>query len=488
MHPAAFSGTLDKEKTSPEGDREKMQKIPRIVVGAVQGRSGKTTFTLGLLKALKTKGYQVQPFKKGPDYIDPSWMTFASGVPCRNLDAFMMRPEQIMHTFVKHSQGMDISVVEGAMGLFDGLDVEGSNSTAQLAYLIQSPVILVVNCQRITRSVAAIINGVVGFDPRITIGGVILNNVARPRHQNIMLESIKKYCQVPVLGMLPKSKDIEIPDRHLGLIPAGEQDMLLERVENLGRLVLDNVDLDALLKVAHKAPELAEVVDKPVEISAADKVRIGVIRDRAFSFYYPENLEALEEAGAELVYIDSIKDQILPEIDGLYIGGGFPEVMAAEISANIGLRQAVQEKIEQNLPVYAECGGLMYLSKSIIIEEERYPMVGVLPCSVRMEKKPQGHGYAIQRCLADNPFFEEGTILHGHEFHNSRIIDLDEGQAVFGFETQRGKGIIEGRDGLVYKNTFAAYNHLHAAADENWAASVVRKARTYKNSSNICNH
>ena len=464
-----------------------MQTIPRIVVGAVQGRSGKTTFTLGLLKALKEKGYQVQPFKKGPDYIDPSWMTFASGVPCRNLDAFMMRPEQIVETFVKHSAGMDISVVEGAMGLFDGLDVEGSNSTAQLAYLLQAPVILVVNCQRITRSVAAIINGVVGFDPRITIGGVILNNVARPRHQNIMLESIKKYCQVPVLGMLPKSKDIEIPDRHLGLIPAGEQDRLLERVDNLGRLVTEHVDLDALFSVARLAPKLAEVTTRPLVINDTDRVRVGVIRDKAFSFYYPENLEALEEAGAELVYIDSMSDKTLPEVDALYIGGGFPEVMADEISANGGLRLALKEKIEQNLPVYAECGGLMYLSKSIIIEEEQFPMVGVLPCSVRMEKKPQGHGYAIQKCLADNPFFEEGTILHGHEFHNSRLVDLDVEQAVFGFETKRGKGIIEGRDGLVYKNTFASYNHLHAAANENWAANIVRKARAFKNNNNINN-
>lgn len=457
-----------------------MQKIPRIVVGAVQGRSGKTTFTLGLLKALRTKGYKVQPFKKGPDYIDPSWMTFASGVPCRNLDAFMMKPEQIVNTFVRHSDGMDISVVEGAMGLFDGLDVDGSNSTAQLAYLIDAPVILVVNCTRITRSVAAIINGVTGFDPRIKIGGVILNNVARIRHQNIMLESIKKYCNVPVLGVLPKSKDIEIPDRHLGLIPAGEQDMLLERVENLGRLVLDNVDLEILLATARATSELPDPI-LPVRQDVGDSGPvIGIIKDRAFSFYYPENLEALTEQGAELVMIDSIKDKQLPEVDGLYIGGGFPEMMAAEIAANTGLIGDVREKIEQNMPVYAECGGLMYLSKSIIIEAEEHPMVGILPCRVRMEKKPQGHGYAIQRCLADNPFFDEGVVLHGHEFHNSRIIDLDTDSAVFGFQTERGKGIIEGRDGLVYKNTFASYNHLHAAADENWAVNVVKKAQEYK--------
>lgn len=456
-----------------------MPKIPRIIVGAIQGRSGKTTFTLGLLKALKTKGIAVQPFKKGPDYIDPSWMSFASGSACRNLDAFMMQPEQIMHSFVKHAQDREISVIEGAMGLFDGVDVEGSNSTAELACLLQAPVILVVNCSRITRSVAALINGVTAFDSRLTIGGVILNNVARPRHQNIMLASIEKYCHVPVLGMLPKSQNIEIPDRHLGLIPAGEQDRLLERVDNLGQLVLDNVDLEALLAVARQAPDLA-AVDFPKRIGDKNPVRIGVIRDRAFSFYYPENLEALEEAGGEVVYIDSLQDSVLPDIDALYIGGGFPEVMAAEISANACLKRAIKEKIEQNMPVYAECGGLMYLAESIIIGAERFPMVGILPCSVRMEKKPQGHGYTIQKCLPNNPFFSAGTVVHGHEFHHSRVVELDENKAVFGFATERGKGIIDGHDGIVYKNTFASYNHLHAAADENWAAAIVRKAEDYR--------
>lgn len=456
-----------------------MVTIPRLVVGACQGRSGKTTFTLGLLKALQSKGLEVQPFKKGPDYIDPSWMTYASGQPCRNLDAFMMSREEVEHTFIKHALNKDIAVIEGAMGLFDGLDVEGSNSTAQIAYIIDAPVILVVNCQRITRSVAALVNGVVDFDPRITIGGVILNNVARPRHQNIMIESIKRYCKVPVIGTLPKSKDIEIPDRHLGLIPAGEQDQLQERVEKLGQLVLDNVDLDQLLTIARATKPVKEVIN-PIKAVAKDGgPTIGVIKDRTFSFYYPENLEALEENGAKLVMIDSVENKNLPKIEGLYIGGGFPELMAEDLSKNQSLREQIKNEIEKGLPVYAEGGGLMYLTQSITVNEKEYPMVGAFPCRIQMENKPQGHGYTIQKTTKDHPFLAPGTIIKGHEFHNSRIVNLDEKQSSFAFETQRGKGISKGFDGLVYKNTLACFNHLHASSADQWAPAMVKKAIQY---------
>lgn len=405
--------------------------LPRLVIGAGQGRSGKTTFTLGLLRALSAKGFKVQPFKKGPDYIDPSWMTFASGgVECRNLDAFMMDKEQIKATFIKHSLNMDLSVVEGAMGLFDGLDVEGSNSTAEIACMLDTPIILVVNCQRITRSVAALINGITSFDKRLKFGGVILNNVARARHQNIMTASIEKYCDIEILGVLPKSSDIEIPDRHLGLIPAGEMESLQKRVDKLGALVSDNVNIERILEIAKNAAPLAGEVKNASIIDTKEKCTIGVLRDRAFSFYYPENIEALSEAGAEIVYIDSMQDEHLPKIAGLYIGGGFPEVMAEKISANKTLMAEIKTQAEAGMPIYAECGGLMYLSKHIVTSEESYPMVGVFDCDVKMEKKPQGHGYAIQKTTANQPFFPAGEEILGHEFHNSRIINLAEDTAV----------------------------------------------------------
>ncbi len=455
------------------------REIPRVLIGAVQGRSGKTTFTLGLLKALTDMGLSVQPFKKGPDYIDPSWATFASGVQCRNLDLFMMGAERVRQSFIQHSVGHDISVVEGAMGLFDGLDVDGSNSSAELAYVIDSPVILVVNCTRLTRSAAALVNGVVGFDRRIGIGGVILNNVARARHQDILTQSIARYCDVPVLGILPKSKEIEIPDRHLGLIPAGEQDMLQNRISLLGDLVKNNVDIQKLLQVARGTAPVEELKESTICIKTEQPVKIGVLRDKAFSFYYPENLEALEQAGAELVAIDSMQDSQLPDIDGMYIGGGFPEMMAQQISENGVLLQQIKERIEQGLPVYAECGGLMFLVKNILYQGQAYPMVGIFDCDVEMKAKPQGIGYTIQRVLPGNPFFTVDTVIRGHEFHNSQIVNIRQ-ELQYGFATERGKGIVSGFDGLVYKNTLAGYHHLHSDAAPQWAESLVMKARQYK--------
>lgn len=484
--------------------------IPRVLIGAIQGRSGKTTFTLGLLKALTDRGLSVQPFKKGPDYIDPSWMTFASGQQCRNLDLFMMGSEKVRQSFLYNAQGFDISVVEGAMGLFDGLDVEGSNSSAELAYTIDAPVLLVVNCTRITRSVAALVNGVTGFDPRIQIGGVILNQVARARHETIMIESIKRYCDVPVLGVLPKSKAVEIPDRHLGLIPAGEQDLLHARIATLGNLVNEYVDLDAILQVAGNARpllpkqetsvqsiienqkkqqenlkdedtsiEVASIKESSIKARSQKPIKIGIIRDKAFSFYYPENIEALETAGAEILSINALEDSELPDtICGLYIGGGFPEVMAKKISDNQSLLCSIKNAVECGLPVYAECGGMMLLSRNIITDGVSYPMVGVFPCDVEMTAKPQGIGYTIQTVLQGNPFFAEGTTVVGHEFHNSHVVHLQE-KIQYGFATKRGKGIQPGFDGFVYKNTLAGYHHLHAYGTPEWAENFCALAQKW---------
>lgn len=460
--------------------------LARIVIGAIQGRSGKTTVTIGLLRALVEQGYKVQPYKKGPDYIDPSWATMASGIKARNLDNFMMTESQIRESLYKHSKDKDLSIIEGAMGLFDGLDVEGSNSTAQLAYITASPVILVVSGQRITRSVAALVSGVVNFDPRIKIGGVILNQVARPRHENMMRQSIERYTDVPVLGALPKAKDIEIPDRHLGLIPAGEQEKLTERIDSLGELMKRHVDLKKIVEIANTAPKLEGLGESAISIKTTDKVKLGVFSDRAFSFYYPENIEALEEAGADVILINSIADTKLPEIDGLYIGGGFPEVLAEEISANKALREAVKEKAESGMPIYAECGGLMYLCDEIRVAETSYPMAGVFKAEVVMEKKPQGHGYAIQEVKEGNPFFEAEKRVKGHEFHHSRLIFKEAEKINLTYHTVRGKGIIEEdeviKDGLTYKNTFATYHHFHAASDASWAKNFVALARTYQKS------
>ncbi|MFZ5945991.1 MAG: cobyrinate a,c-diamide synthase [Bacillota bacterium] len=457
-----------------------MSTIPRLVVGACQGRSGKTTFTLGLLQALKNRGVKVQPFKKGPDYIDPSWLSYAAGRECRNLDAFMMDKDALLKSFAVNSLDKEISIVEGAMGLFDGLDLEGSGSTAEIAYMLNAPVILVVNCSRMTRSVAALVNGVVNFDPRIKIAGVILNNVARSRHKNMLIAAIEKYCNVPVVGIIPKSNELVIPDRHLGLVPANEQEELMGSVANLGRIVEENVDIDKLLEIANCAPALGDLKNYKAAGFLDAKVKIGVIKDRVFSFYYPENLEALRENGAEIIYIDSLADSNLPSIDALYIGGGFPEMFSKELEENQNLRVEIKKVIEEGLPVYAECGGLMYLGRKICWDTKCYNMVGALPFDVSMEKKPQGHGYTINKVIEGNPFLPAGLEIRGHEFHNSKLINLDPSTVRFGMEVKRGKGITGREDGVVFNNVFASYTHLHAASVPQWSEGIIKAALKYK--------
>lgn len=459
--------------------------IPRLVVAAVQGRSGKTTFTIGLLRALRERGLLLQGFKKGPDYIDPSWSTFASGVPCRNLDAVMMSKEQILHSMCTHARDKDIAIVEGAMGIFDGLDWQGSNSTAELAYTLDAPVVLVVNTTRITRSVAAIINGVVNFDKRIKVAGVVLNQVARPRHLDIMTKCIEEYCDVPLFGALPKTKEVEIPDRHLGLIPASEQDALQLRIDGLGRLVEEHVDINAILRAAKAAnPIVDPLAGRQREVVKKD-VKIGIFRDRAFSFYYPENIEALEDNGAEIVEMDALHDTALPQdLDGLYIGGGFPEMFGEELAANTTMRSSVKAASENGMPIYAECGGLMFLGSELVSENNHQPMVGVFDFALTMQKKPVGLGYAFQQTTEANPFFPAGVEIKGHEFHHSKITPKNAPETyTYGFETKRGKGLVETgeglRDGIVKNNTFATYHHFHAVSSPLWAKNFVALAREY---------
>lgn len=454
--------------------------VPRVVVGAPQGRSGKTTVTMGLVAAFSARQLKVQPFKKGPDFIDPSWLSKVAGRPCRNLDAFFMGKEALQYCLAKGSTGADIAVIEGAMGLFDGVDLQGSGSTAEIAKALKSPVLLVVNAVRITRSIAAIVLGCQNFDPEVNIRGVILNNVARrPRHERMLRTAVETYCGLPVVGALPRNKAWEIPDRHLGLIPAGEDERLFRAVEAAREGAEKYIDLDAVLEIARAAPPLPwqRVVSK-VAGRTEGRVRVGVFRDRAFSFYYPENFEALEDAGAGLVFIDALSD-VLPDVDALYIGGGFPEVFAAELQANAALREAVLRKIEDGMPVFAECGGLMYLARSLSYKDERYAMVGALPFDVEMGVEPRGHGYMRLRVLEGNPYFSPGKEIRGHEFHHSSVSNLSAG-TVFGYEVERGYGINGSVDGIVYKNTMASYCHLHALAVPEWAPVLVAKALSYR--------
>ena len=463
-------------------DIQKLTKVNRIVIAAPQGRSGKTTVTLGLLRALRRRGLRVQPFKKGPDYIDPSWHKAAAGIPCYNLDSYLMEPDQICRSMISRGLKSDISIIEGAMGLFDGLDLAGCSSTAEIAKITETPVVLVLDTTRMTRSAAAIVMGCQHFDPQIQIRGVILNKVARPRHEKILREAIEHFCKVPVLGAIPKDNWLNIPDRHLGLITHGESSNSDSLLDYLADVVESHVDLESLCDLASQVSEIPLIPSaKPSAKTSGTRqaVRIGVFKDKVFSFYYPENLTALTDLGAEIIEIDSLADLYLPpDLDALYIGGGFPEVFASELENNIGLRFSVKMAAESGLPIYAECGGLMYLGRTIKVDGETFSMAGALPLDIVMESKPQGHGYTSLQTLPGNSWFAPDITLKGHEFHNSRIINPDP-KIRYAYKLEKGHGIDGTHDGIIYKGILASYNHLHALGTPHWAERLVERAASY---------
>lgn len=444
---------------------------PRVVVAAPQGHSGKTLASIALCAGLKHRGLSVQPFKKGPDYIDPSWLSAAAGRSCHSLDAVLMPEEALLASFRHSCQGADIAIVEGAMGLYDGVDSGDGGSTAQVSRLLRCPVIMVVNTARMTQSVAAMVSGYQHFQTDVNIAGVILNNVSGSRHERKLVAAVEGHCGIPVLGSIPRDDGLGIGERHLGLVPYREMGRRSAIAEILRRLQ-GRLDLDGVLDIAGRAGNLPGRVAGPRRKAAA--ARIGVIFDRVFTFYYPENLEALAQAGAELVFIDSIHDRKLPEIDGLYIGGGFPEMFLPELEANRQLRDDIARSVEGNLPVYAECAGLMYLCRGIKWQGRRGEMVGVIPAEVEMRARPQGHGYAQVEVACENPLFPVGLRFWGHEFHHSALVE--HGEFKFAYRLLRGKGIEGGMDGLVYKNVLAAYTHLHALGVPQWAEGFVALA------------
>ncbi|MDI6815511.1 MAG: cobyrinate a,c-diamide synthase, partial [Dehalococcoidales bacterium] len=348
---------------------------PRLVIAAPQGRCGKTIVAVGLCAAFTRRGLVIQPFKKGPDYIDPSWLTAAARRGCRNIDPFLIAKEAWLTSFQRASQGVDLAVIEAAMGLYDGFDLEGLGSNAQVARLLGAPVILVVNTARVTRSIAAMITGYQRFEPDTNIAGVILNNVSGRRHEYKLVAAIERYCGIPVLGSIPRDHNLNIDERHLGLIPCKEVEDSASIIDRIQHCVEAHLDLDGILAIANKS-EACRVADATESEAKVALAQIGVMADRVFTFYYPENLEALHRAGANLIFIDSLRDQELPDINGLYIGGGFPELFLEELEANSSLRQDIARAIEDGLPVYAECAGLMYLCRCIYWRGRRYEMVG----------------------------------------------------------------------------------------------------------------
>jgi cobyrinic acid a,c-diamide synthase len=458
---------------------------PRLVIAALRGGAGKTTLSLGLIMAWKKRGLKVTPFKKGPDFIDAAWLSLAAEQPCHNLDTFLMGRERVLRSFFQNAAKGSISLVEGNRGLYDGMDWEGSQSTAELAKLLKAPVILVLDCDKVTRTAAAMILGCQKLDPDVDIRGVILNRVARSRHEKIVRMSIEHSCNLPVLGAVPRLEDFPFPERHLGLLPPQEHLWVEKALSRAREMAEQSLDLNRLRQIAENATPLAPKMEEerpfPLEhrMIPAGPI-IGVVKDSAFHFYYPENLQALIKRGAKVIEVSAIKEREVPPVDALYIGGGFPETHPQPLAENTRFRNSLREAAENGLPIYAECGGLIYLGESLTIEEQNYPMVGALPLAFGMEKRPQGHGYTLLEVEKANPFFPVGTLLKGHEFHYSRVLWLKEGEAHLCYRVKRGAGIDGKRDGLCRKNILATYSHLHALGAEEWADALVKKAMLYR--------
>lgn len=460
--------------------------MPQFLVSAAHKSSGKTTISIGLCAALSAKGYAVQPFKKGPDYIDPLWLGQAAGHPCHNLDFYLSSSSEIKQSYAVHSEGSDIQLIEGNKGLYDGLDLDGSNSNAALATLLNAPVVLVIDVQGMTRGIAPLVLGYQQFDPDIQIAGVILNQVRGSRHEGKLRAVLEHYTDVPVLGSVHHDPEMEIVERHLGLMPSNENQASGGKIRYIGEQVAQQVDLDKLLAVTGESPKInatAAVIPKETK----KDIRIGIARDAAFGFYYPGDLEAFGLAGAELVPFDTLQDKTLPEVDGLFIGGGFPETHMESLSTNESLRTNIRNAIENGMPAYAECGGLMYLAREIRWRDKVCEMVGVIPADVLMHKSPVGRGYTrLKRTgIGMWPQDESGNTTDSfpaHEFHYSSLENLDP-NIEFAYEVQRGMGVDGKRDGIVYKNLIASYVHLRDVENNHWTRRFVEFVRQTKHNS-----
>jgi len=450
--------------------------LPRIVVAGLAGSSGKTLVSAGLIRALRRRGLRVAPFKKGPDYIDPAWLSAAAGIDAKSLDSFLMSEGAIIGS-LEDASGADMAVVEGNRGLFDGVDAEGTHSTAELAKRIGAPLLLVIDVSKSTRTIAALVLGCRAMDPALNLAGIILNRVGTKRQERVIREAIALATSVPVLGAIPRLSLDHLPSRHLGLVMPDERADRERALDRMGEAVDLGMDVDAIAGLAKQALPLPSQVELRNAVPCAEEpVKIGILKDDAFSFYYPENLAALAAQGAHLVPLSPLRDSNLPDIDALYAGGGYPEEHAAELAGNARFRAALAARIADGLPVWAECGGLMYLAVDLVNHGKRYPMVGALPITIEQTEHPQAHGY-VEACIdSDNPFLACGTKLRGHEFHYSRVVH-NSALVLTALSLQTGTGIGDGRDGIVVGNVFASYLHLFAPGAPEWAPALVRVAR-----------
>ncbi|TLU81706.1 MAG: cobyrinate a,c-diamide synthase [Chlorobium sp.] len=450
------------------------------MISAAHKSAGKTMVSLGLLSCFASQGVAVRSFKKGPDYIDPMWHRAASGGECWNLDPYLMGRELCLESFTSHT-GIDdnsIALIEGNHGLHDGLSLDGSDSSAALAVLLEAPVLLVVDARKTNRGIAALVMGMQAMPPNANIKGVILNQVKSSRQAEKQKKAIESYCKVPVLGAIPYDPELVIPERHLGLTTVAETAEAGKFIQAAAERVARYCDVEAIRLLCFQAPPMQVQPKESKKTIIKGRATIGVFKDAAFCFYYPENLIALQNNGAELVSINSLQEHSLPDVDALYLGGGFPESFFELLSSNRELLQAVRESVDAGMPVYAECGGLIYLCRSAVCEGKKYALAGILPFDIGFGDTPVGHGYLDLKSTTDSPWFRKNVRVRAHEFHYSRPMEPLP-QSAWQFEVIRGHGITGRSDGVLYRNLFASFAHLHVVGNPDWAETFVALAENF---------
>ncbi|RCW84209.1 cobyrinic acid a,c-diamide synthase [Halanaerobium sp. DL-01] len=449
----------------------------KIVIAGSRSGVGKTTISLGLMAALKKRGFKVQPFKVGPDYIDPGFHTLICGRDSYNLDSYFLGAAGVNKVFSEKSKQADISMIEGVMGLFDGKGKNSTSSTAEIAKIINAPVILIIDARKVAQSAAAVVYGYKNYDQKLNLKGVIINNISSPHHFELLKKAIKdKMSDLIVLGYLPKNQDLELPERHLGLVPVSESSELKAYSQKLVELMEKYIDIEQVIEISQVESE--NLLKNNLAIKSTIKnIKIGLASDQAFNFYYQINLDLLKAAGAKIVEFSPLTDSRLPEVDAVYLGGGFPESFLQELAANREFKSDFKEKVKQGLPAYAECGGLMYFCRQVKdFEGKEFQMLDLLPAEIEMTSKLQEMGYREVEASADNLLFKKGEKARGHVFHYSRISKID--QKVKRSYNYRKKE--EGYSSL--DNILASYIHLHFASNLQIVKNYLEKALIYKKS------
>ncbi len=450
-------------------------KIPRILLAGTSSNVGKTSITCALIYALKKRGFTIQPFKVGPDYIDPRYLSSISKNNSFNLDVWLMGKNQLIDSFTENSKS-DISIIEGVMGFYDGFSGESNfASTHHVAELTKSQVILILDASKVARSIAATVLGFQKFHKNSLISGVILNKIGSKKHEILCRQALEK-TKLPILGVIPKNSEIVLESRHLGLVSTLSENDLMKKIQKTAKIISDYLDVEEILKIIKKSTILSH---KKKSAYKKPKTTIAVALDNSFNFYYHDNLESLRRNGAQLKFFSPINDTNIPNCDGIYIGGGFPEVLGSSLEKNSKMKQSIKKLAEQNIPIYAECGGLMYLTKSIDYGNKKYKMIGFFDAETLMTKKMKLN-YTKGKIISKNILSDRTHLLHGHEFHYSELSSVSS-DSKFAYDLDIGQGIKNHKDGLIQYNTLASYGHLYFDSS-NYGEILVKNCVNYSKS------